>query len=208
MLSRTSSGIVLVRVAAEETVVALEAATERPAVVGAGRGRCFRRREVPLADRVGVVAVLQQDFREEAVLERDVAVAARIADGAFGDAGHAVGVVIAPRDHARARRRAQRRRVHVVVAQPVGRQRVEVRRLDRAAVAAEMPEAGVVEHDEQHVRRACFARLGAGHAGCETSKVRPMTPGNAVPGSYSLRDMMWLPSFRDQRPRTMQRKPR
>src|SRR5436190_8981158 len=34
-----------------------------------------------------------------------------------------------------------------------------------------------------------FARRGAGHAGVETSAVRPTTPGNAEPGSYSLRDM-------------------
>src|SRR5882724_6425360 len=31
-----------------------------------------------------------------------------------------------------------------------------------------------------------FARIGAGHAGSEFSMVRPMTPGKAVPGGYSL----------------------
>src|SRR3954454_4303688 len=31
------------------------------------------------------------------------------------------------------------------------------------------------------------ARLGAGQAGRETSKVRPITPGNALPGRYSSR---------------------
>jgi hypothetical protein len=30
------------------------------------------------------------------------------------------------------------------------------------------------------------ARTGWGHAGLETSVVRPITPGNTVPGSYSL----------------------
>src|SRR5262245_42474683 len=30
-----------------------------------------------------------------------------------------------------------------------------------------------------------FARSGSGHAGDETSNVRPITPGNAVPGLYS-----------------------
>src|SRR5215831_5485997 len=30
------------------------------------------------------------------------------------------------------------------------------------------------------------ARFGIGHAGCDTSKVRPITPENACPGLYSL----------------------
>ena len=32
-----------------------------------------------------------------------------------------------------------------------------------------------------------LARTGAGHAGCDSPMVRPMTPGNVVPGLYSLR---------------------
>src|SRR6516225_5161732 len=38
------------------------------------------------------------------------------------------------------------------------------------------------------------ARFGAGHAGFDTSNVRPMTPGNAWPGLYSLSAM--FPSLR------------
>ncbi|AKV00763.1 hypothetical protein AKJ09_07426 [Labilithrix luteola] len=30
-----------------------------------------------------------------------------------------------------------------------------------------------------------FARTGSGHAGDDSPKVRPITPGNVVPGSYS-----------------------
>src|SRR5215470_7374934 len=33
------------------------------------------------------------------------------------------------------------------------------------------------------------ARLGAGQAGLDTSKVRPITPGNAWPDLYSLSDI-------------------
>ncbi len=62
-------GIPLARVAAEEAVEALEAARQRPAVVGSGRGLLVARRQVPLADHVGVVAVLEQHLREHAVLE-------------------------------------------------------------------------------------------------------------------------------------------
>ena len=34
------------------------------------------------------------------------------------------------------------------------------------------------------------ARSGSGQAGCETSKVRPTTPENALPGLYSLRAIL------------------
>src|SRR5258705_235952 len=37
-----------------------------------------------------------------------------------------------------------------------------------------------------------FARSGSGQAGLETSNVRPMTPGNAVPGLYSRSAMLVL----------------
>ena len=53
---------------------------------------------------------------------------------------------------ARTARRAQRRRVHVAVAQPVRRDRVEAGRVDRTAVTAQLTESRVVQHDEQHIR--------------------------------------------------------
>ena len=117
----------LARVAAEEAVEALEAAPERPAVVRAGRRLLVARRQVPLADHVRAVAVLDQHLRQHAVLERHDPVVARVAGGELGDAGHAVAVVVPPGDDARAARRAQRRRVHVAEAQAVRRERVEGR---------------------------------------------------------------------------------
>ena len=116
-------GVPLARVAAEEAVVALEPAPQRPAVIRPGGGLLARRDQVPLADHVGVVAVRQQHLRQEAVLERDQAVVARVAGRHLGDARHPVAVVVAAGDHARPARRAQRRRVHVVVAQPIGGER-------------------------------------------------------------------------------------
>ena len=71
-------GIPLARVAAEEPVEALEAAPQRPAVVRPGRRLLVARRQVPLADHVGVVAVLEQHLRQHPVLERDDAVVARV----------------------------------------------------------------------------------------------------------------------------------
>ncbi len=52
-------GVVLVGLAAQEAVEALKAAAQRPAVVGAGRRDLVGRGQVPLADGVGVVALLQ-----------------------------------------------------------------------------------------------------------------------------------------------------
>src|SRR5262249_36781978 len=94
--------VVLVRVAAEESIVALESTTQRPAVVGSGRRGLLGRGEMPFADGVGVVAILQEDLREHPVLEGNVAVAAGIPRRTFGDAGHAVRVMIAPRQETRA----------------------------------------------------------------------------------------------------------
>src|SRR5260370_28929359 len=39
-----------------------------------------------------------------------------------------------------------------------------------------------------------FARSGRGHAGLDSSVVRPITPGNAVPGSYSVSPIARPPS--------------
>ena len=95
-------------------------------------------------------------------------------------------VMVAAGQDARARRRAQRGRVHVVVAQAVLRELVDVRRADRRAEAAELPEAGVVEHDEQHVRRARLRALAArAKPGSTSPIVRPRRPGNAAPCGYS-----------------------
>ena len=86
--------------AAEKTVEALEASTERPAIIRPCSRDLVSGSEVPLAYGIRVVAMLQQDLREETVFEWNIAVAAGITGRAFGDAGHGVGVVIASRQHA------------------------------------------------------------------------------------------------------------
>ena len=178
--------VVLVRVGAEKTVETLEPAAQRPAVVGSRPRKFGGRREVPLSQGIRVVTVLEQDLRQKAVLERDVTVAAGKAGGAFGDAGHGVGMVVAAGQDARARGRTEGRGVHVVEEQPVLRQVVDVRRFNRTAVAAHLAETRVVLHNEKDVGHPSLARKGCGQAGCDTSNVRPMTPVNAVPGLYSL----------------------
>ena len=100
MVVEDQVGIVLVGVAAEEAVVPVEAATKRPAVVRAGCADLFRRRQVPFADAECGIAVGQQHLGEETVLERDRTVGARVTRRTLGDARHAVGVMVAPVQHA------------------------------------------------------------------------------------------------------------
>ncbi|MNV34612.1 hypothetical protein D3C71_1260390 [compost metagenome] len=159
--------VVLVGVTAQESVEALETAPQRPTVVGAGGGIGLFRRQVPFAQAVGAVAHLAQDLREHAIGERHVAIGAGKTRGAVGQAPHVVGVVVAPGQDARPRGRAQRGGVHVVVQQPIGGQRIDMRRTDRTAIAPQVAVAGVIEHDEQHVGRAgrCTHRFGPGGRG-------------------------------------------
>ena len=58
---------------------------------------------MPLAHRIGVVSLLLQHLREEPVGKRDGAVISREAAGTLGDAGQAVGMVVAAGEHAGAR---------------------------------------------------------------------------------------------------------
>ena len=178
--------IPLAGVTAQEAVETLEAAPQRPPVERACARLLVARRQVVLPDHERAVAVLEQHLGQEAVLERDDAVVPGIAAGQLRDGGHRVAVMVAAGQDARPARRAQRGRVHVVIAQAVRRERVEVRRRDRAAVTAQLAEPRVIQHDEQHVRRALAGPHRAGQAGVDSSAVRPITPGNAAPGSYSV----------------------
>ena len=79
-------GIILMRVAAHETIVAFEPASEGPAVIRSRSADLVGWSEMPFANRKSIVAILQQHLRKEAVLERDIAVATRITGRTFGDA--------------------------------------------------------------------------------------------------------------------------
>src|SRR5262249_62291562 len=87
--------------------------------------------------------------------------------------------MVASCQDARARRRTERRRMHVGVTQPVLRQPAEVRRIDRRSITTELSEASVVQDNEERIGRAIFRpqrraprRLGfadgAAHAARET----------------------------------------
>ena len=88
-------GVPLVGLAAQEAVVALEAAAGRPVALGGGHVGLVLGDAVPLAEHVGVVAPLAQHLGDRGRLERDMPVRAREAGGRLGDAGHADRRVVA-----------------------------------------------------------------------------------------------------------------
>src|SRR6516165_12215025 len=110
-------GIVLAGVGAEESVVAIEAASKGPAVEGSGSTYLLGWRQMPFPKRVRVVALPEQYLGQKTVLERNRAVGTGIPRRALGDARHCVGVMIAPGQDAGTRRRAQCGGVHVSVEQ-------------------------------------------------------------------------------------------
>ena len=123
-------GVVLVGLAAEEAVEPLEAATERPPVARASGDHRARGREMPLADRERRVPVAHEDLGDHPVRLRHGRVVSRKPRCELDDATHAVAMVVAACQQAGARRRAQRRRVEVRVAQAVRREPIECRRRD------------------------------------------------------------------------------
>ncbi len=134
---------------AEELV---EAALQRPGVGGFGQAA----RDVPLAAHVRLVAVALERLRDgDAALVQvaGVALGTRVV-GEDADAGL---VRVQAGQHRRPRRAAARGVVELREAQPVGGEAVEVRRLDLAAVAADVGVAHVVVEDQHDIR---FGRLG------------------------------------------------
>jgi hypothetical protein len=146
--------IPLAGIPAQEPVEALEAAPQRPPVERARARLLVAGRQVVFPDHERAVTVLEEHLGQEAVLERDDAVVPGIAARQLRDARHGVAVMVAAGDDARTARRAQRRRMHVAVAQAIRGDRVEAGRRDRAAVTAQLTETRVIQHYEQHVRRA------------------------------------------------------
>jgi len=145
-------GVPLVGLGAQEAVVALEAAPHRPRVERAGHGLLGSDGQVPLAQAERVVAVHVEDLGDEPVRREDAPVVAGEARRPLADGTHAVGVVVASSDDARARRRAQARGVEVHVAEATIEDPLDAGRLHQPAEGFQVPEAHVVEHVEQDVR--------------------------------------------------------
>ena len=155
--------MVLVGLAAEEPVEPLEPPTEWPTLPRSAGHHRARGREMPLAHRERRVAVAHEDLGHHPVRLRHRRVVAGEARRELDDSSHPAAVVVAAREQARTRRRAQRGGVEVGVAEPVRSQPVERRRRDGRAVATELRVSDVVEQHDDDVGRA----LGRGR------KVRP-----------------------------------
>ena len=120
---------------------------------GPGRALDVVRRQVPLAEAAGDVAVLGEDPRQPgAALGLRRGVAGERA-GELGDRPEADAVLVAPGEQRRARRRADGRHVEAVVRRAHLLHARVVRRAHRAAERVGRAEAGVVDEDEQDVRR-------------------------------------------------------
>ncbi len=146
--------VVLPGLTAEEAPEVVEPEPGRPAVERPREALLVVRGQMPLPEPSGQVAVLLEDARKRRAIVRDGRVVPREGAGELAHHAEADPVVVAPRQQRRPGRRAERRDVEAVVAQPVLREPRVVRRLDRTAEGARVAEAGVVDQDEQHVRRA------------------------------------------------------
>ena len=148
------AGVPLARAAAEEPVEVVEAPAVRPPIERAGRTLLPVGRQVPLAEGRGAVAVVPKDARQRSAVPWQRRRIAREPARELADRAEADGVVVATGEQCRPRRRAQRRDVEPVVADPTLSDPGVVRRVDRSAEGARVAEPRVVDEDQQHVRGA------------------------------------------------------
>jgi hypothetical protein len=144
----------VVGVGADEPVEVLEAKLGGPEVVGPGLAGVPVGNVVVLAVPGGVVAVLLEHFGEGAGALRHERVIAGIAGAHLHDDAGGGGVVVAPREQRRARGRAESRGVELRVVQPRLGHPVQCGRGNRPTEGAGRAEAGVVDENEQNIRRA------------------------------------------------------
>ena len=144
--------------ASQEAPEVVEPEPRRPAVERPSRSLLVVRRQVPLAERRGHVPVLLQCPRQRRAVAGDRRVVAGERPGELGDEAEADSMLVAAGQQGGAGRRADCGDVEAVVAQASLGHAGVVRRLDRAAERARIPEPGVVDEDEQHVRCALRRR--------------------------------------------------
>ena len=152
-------------------------AVERPR----GAGLPFRR-EMPLAERGGGIAILAEDLRHERATLRDDAGISRIARGEVGDDTHAGGMMIPSGEQGRARGRAHGGHMKAGVPKPARGEPVQSGSRDQAAERARLPVAGIVEQNEQDVRGIGRALLQRKLPGTEVLYVCVITPVNGGRG--------------------------
>ena len=142
----------LVRFAADEAVELVEAGAGRPAVGRAGGADFPGGGLVRLAEGGRAVAVEPQHLGQRRDAVGPLPGLAGEGGRGLGDRAHVADVMVAAGQQRRAGRRAERRGVELVVAQPALRQPLERRHVDRPAEGARLAEAHVVDQHDEHVR--------------------------------------------------------
>ena len=140
-----------VRLALKEAVELVETGVRRPTVHRPGDTQFPRRQLVALAEHRGAVAVEPQNLRQRCDGLGTLAVHAGKRGAHFGHAAHVRAVRVAAREQRDTRRRADRRGVHVVVAQAAFGKALEGRHVDRPAEASRIAEPEIVHQDEDDV---------------------------------------------------------
>ena len=176
MIVEYQFGVPLAGLTLEEPIIAVEAALQRPLVEGASLRGLEGGRQVPLAGGEGIVAGGPQHLGQGAGAAGNAPAHPRKAQVPVGQPAHADRMVVSAGQQGGTGRRAQGRGVEVGEAKAAGGQGVNVRRGDLRAVAAQVGEAEVVEHDADHIGRAgrSLGRLGPvrpGLAGGQTEAV-------------------------------------
>ena len=148
----------LARATAEEPVEVVEAPSVGPPVERSRRTLLAVGGEVPLPEGGGAVAVLLQDPGQRRAVAGQRRRVARETPGELAHGAEAHGVAVASRQQRGARRRAECGDVEPVVAHATLGDAGVVRRVDRTAERARVPEAGVVDEHQEHVGRALGRR--------------------------------------------------
>jgi hypothetical protein len=152
--------IPLVHLAADETVEIVKPQRVRPAAMRTDHARLRAGDVVVLADPGSRVSVVLQDAAHRSrVLRNDAGVAGKAGTRLHNDAG-ASGMVVVTSQQRGPGRRADGRRVEPVVAQAVLGQFRQHGSLTRTAKSTRRAEAGIVDENEQNVRRIFRCRTG------------------------------------------------
>ena len=144
--------IPLIRLAADEAVELVEPLARRPTVERTRDAGFPGSGFVPLAERAGAVAVESQHLGQRRDAVRKLPRVAGEPGRGFHDRAGVCGVVVPTGLERHSRRRAERRRMEVVVPQAGRREPVEGRCPDRAPEGAGSAEADVVDQHDHDVR--------------------------------------------------------
>ena len=147
-------GLPLAGIAADKAIEVIETHTRRPLIERPSLACLEERRVVVLAEPGRRISIVPEDRTDGRLLDRDNGIIAGIARSDFADHAEADGVMIAAGDECRARRRAQRGRVEIRVAQAALGDAVHGGRRYDAAECARSAETLVIGHDQQNVGSA------------------------------------------------------